>query len=293
LTASLATPALLGLVAAVTWGVHDFIGRFSARAMGQANTTFGVMLAGLLVLTLLLLAGAGLPGLSAGRSTLIPLVAGGAYATATVLLFTGYRMGSMSVVSPLAGSYPVFIVAFNVALGSRPSLSAWAGMAAVLAGSLIVALVTGEHERSGHIGEGLSARVVAVSLAAALCFAVGIGAGQVAVAGADALQATWIARIAAVATVAGMLAVPRLRAPAPLRWWPAVAVMGLLDTTAMVAVFTAGQMPNPEIAAVTGASFGGVVGLLGWIVLKEPVGALQWSGIGLIMAGVAVLTAWG
>ena len=261
--------------------------------MGQANTTFGVMFSGLAALTLVLWFGAGLPVLSAGRSTILPLVAGVAYAAATVLLFTGYRMGSMSVVSPLAGSYPALNVGFNLIMGSRPSLLAWAGMAAVFAGSLIVALATGEHEKSGHIGEGLSARVVAVSLAAALCFAVGIGAGQAATVGANALQATWIARIAAVATVAGMLAVPAMRAPAPLRWWPAVVVMGLLDTTAMICVFSAGQMPNPEIAAVTGASFGGVVGLLGWLVLKEPVGGLQWSGIGLIMSGVAVLTAWG
>jgi len=293
LSVSLATPALLGLAAALTWGLHDFIGRFLSRAIGQANTTFGVMLGGLAILTLVLLSGAGLPDLSTGRSTMLPLVAGAAYATATLLLFTGYRIGSMSVVSPLAGSYPALNVAFNVALGSRPALLDWAGMAAVFAGSLIVALATGEHEKSGHIGEGLSGRVIAVSLAAALCFAIGIGAGQVAAAGADALQATWIARIAAVVTVAGLLAVPRLRTPAPLRWWPAVATMGLLDTTAMLCVFKAGQMPQPEIATVTGASFAGVVGLLGWIVLKEPVGALQWSGIGLIMAGVAVLTVGG
>ncbi len=293
MSASLATPALLGLVAALTWGLHDFIGRFSSRAIGQANTTFGVMLAGLCALTLVLMAGNGLPALTFDEATVVPLVAGAAYAVATLLLFTGYRMGSMSVVSPLAGSYPALNVAFNVAMGSRPSVWAWAGMAAVFAGSLIVAFVTGEHEKSGHIGEGLSAKVVAVSLAAGLCFAVGVGAGQTATAHAAALEATWIARIAAVLAVAGVLAVPGLRAPAPLRWWPAVAVMGLLDTTAMFSVFKAGQMPQPEIAAVTGASFGGVVGLLGWLVLKEPVGALQWSGIGLIMSGVAVLTAWG
>jgi drug/metabolite transporter (DMT)-like permease len=290
---SLATPALLGLAAALTWGLHDFIGRFSARAIGQTNTTFGVMLAGLVALTVILLAGTGLPAIAPDRSLVLALVAGIAYAAATLFLFTGYRIGSMSVVSPLAGSYPALNVAFNVAMGSRPDGWAWAGMGAVLAGSLVVALATAEHEKTGHIGEGLSARVVAVSLAAALCFALGVGAGQAAAAASGALEATWLARIGAVATVAGVLFIPRLRAPAPFRWWPAVAVMGLLDTTAMVCVFKAGEMPSPEIAAVTGASFGGIVSLLGWIVLKEPVGALQWFGIGLIMAGAGVLTAWG
>ncbi len=287
-----ATPALLGLVAALTWGLHDFIGRFSSRAIDQANTTFGVMLAGLATLTAILAGSSRLPRLALDLPTGLALTAGVAYALATLLLFTGYRIGSMSVVSPLAGSYPALNVGFNVAMGSRPDAWAWAGMAAVMAGSLIVSLATAEHEKSGHIGPGLSAQVVAVSLAASLCFALGIGAGQAAAAGANALDVAWMARIGAVGLLAVVLMAPHLRSAAPLRWWPAVAVMGLLDTAAMIAVFKAGQYPTPEIATVTGASFGGIVGLLAWLVLKEPVGALQWSGIGLIMAGVAVLTGW-
>ena len=137
---SLATPALLGLAAALTWGVHDFIGRFSARAIGQTNTTFGVMLAGLVALTVILLAGDGLPAIAPDRSVALALAAGIAYAAATLFLFTGYRIGSMSVVSPLAGSYPALNVAFSVAMGARPDGWAWAGMGAVLAGSVIVAL---------------------------------------------------------------------------------------------------------------------------------------------------------
>ena len=289
-----ATPALLGLVAALTWGLHDFVGRFSSRAIGQTNTAFGVMLAGLAALTAILAGSGGLPRLALDLPTGLALTAGVAYALATLLLFTGYRIGSMSVVSPLAGSYPALNVGFNVIMGSRPDALAWAGMAAVLLGSLIVSLATAEHEKSGHIGAGLSARVVAVSLAAAFCFALGIGAGQAAAAAGDiALEVSWVARIAAVAMLAVVLMAPRLRSAAPLRWWPAVAAMGLLDTTAMIAVFKAGQYPHAEIATVTGAAFGGIVGLLAWLVLKEPVGALQWSGIGLIMAGVAVLTGWG
>ncbi len=288
-----ATPALLGLVAALTWGLHDFIGRFSSRAMGQTNTALGVMLAGLVALTGILLAGSGLPRLALDPTTGLALIAGVAYALATLLLFTGYRIGSMSVVSPLAGSYPALNVGFNVAMGSRPDGWAWAGMAAVMAGSLIVALATAEHEKSGHIGAGLSARVVAVSLGASVCFALGIGAGQAATTGDSALEVAWMARISAVATLAVVLVAPRLRSAAPLRWWPAVAAMGMLDTAAMIAVFKAGQYPHAEIATVTGAAFGGIVGLLAWLVLKEPVGALQWSGIGLIMAGVAVLTGLG
>ena len=43
--------ALFGLVAAVTWGIHDFIGRFASRATGQLVTTLGLALSGLVMLS--------------------------------------------------------------------------------------------------------------------------------------------------------------------------------------------------------------------------------------------------
>jgi uncharacterized membrane protein len=69
--------------------------------------------------------------------------------------------------------------------------------------------------------------------------------------------------------------------------------MGLLDTTAMLAVFKAGEMPTAEIATVTASSFGGIVGLLAWLFLREPVGAVHWLGIALIATGAATLTTLG
>lgn len=288
-----ATPALLGLMAALAWACHDFMGRFSSRAIGQTNTTFGVMLAGMIALTLILAAGEDLPGLALDETMTLPIAAGIAYAAATLLLFTGYRIGSLSIVSPLAGSYPALNVAWNFAMGSRPSLYAWAGMAAVMAGTLLVSMVTADHEKTGHIERGSSLAVVGVSLAAALCFSLAVGTGQLAAADHGEFEATWFARIAAVATVAVVLLAPRLRSRAPVRWWPVVAVMGLLDTTAMLAVFKAGQLPAAEIATVTASSFGGVVGLLGWLFLREPVGTVHWLGIAFIVAGVATLTTLG
>lgn len=43
--------ALLGLVAALSWGLHDFLARFPSRAVGPIPTVFAVTLAGLIVLS--------------------------------------------------------------------------------------------------------------------------------------------------------------------------------------------------------------------------------------------------
>lgn len=284
------TPALLGLVAACAWGLHDFIGRFASRSIGHINVTLGVMLAGFVLLTIHQWSDGGPPAFEFAAGGFAAL-AGAAYALATLFLFAAYRIGSMSIVSPLVGAYPAIVVAVNVALGSRPSLYAWAAMAAVMAGSTLVSAAGVGHERKGFIAPGRLASLLTLSGLSALSFSVAIMAGQTAAPMAGEMPATWLARAFAVLTIGVLLVRPSLREPAPLVWWPPIAVMGLFDTTAMVAVFKAGEMPGAEIAAVTGSSFGAVVALLAWAILKEPISPGQWLGMALIFSGVAVLTA--
>ncbi|MGE0210985.1 MAG: DMT family transporter [Parvibaculaceae bacterium] len=284
------TPALLGIVAALSWGAHDFIGRFATRSVGQFATTLGVMLTGAIVLTVIVLAfggGATWPG---SGMVAICAFAGGSYALATLCLFSAYRIGSLSIVSPLVGAYPALVIVWNVALGSRPSAWAWAAMLAVMAGTAIVSAAGTHHEEQGHVERGRLKPMLVFSGLSAVCYAVSVIAGQTAAPVIGEMQTTWIARAFAVATLLPLLVNPDYRRRAPMIWWPAIMAMGLFDTLAMISVFKAGQMPEAEIAAVAGSSFGGVVALLGRFFFKEPVTTLQWGGIGLIFMGTGVLT---
>jgi uncharacterized membrane protein len=47
----------------------------------------------------------------------------------------------------------------------------------------------------------------------------------------------------------------------------------------------------PELAIVLGGSFGAIVTLLAWIILKEPVIRIQWLGMAMICCGAGVLSA--
>jgi drug/metabolite transporter (DMT)-like permease len=283
------SPALLGLVATFAWSLHDFIGRFSTRAIGQLPTTIGVMLSGALALTAVVFA----LGPQAAFSTTvlwIAALAGASYAVATLCLLTGYRIGSISVVSPLVGAYPALVVAWNVALGSRPSAYAWVAMAAVMIGTAVVSVAGIGHEEKGHIEQGRLGTLLWLSALSALGYAVSVTAGQAAAPLVGEIEASWIARSIAVLVLLPLLLRRDMRRPAPLRWWPALVAMGLADTLAMVCVFKAGEMPGAEIAAVAGSAFAGVVAVLGWLFLREPVTPVQWFGIALTIAGTAVLT---
>jgi drug/metabolite transporter (DMT)-like permease len=283
------TPAVLGLVAAFAWGAHDFIGKFATKAVGQFAVTLGVMLTGALALTLVHL-GVERPDSLSASSVSICAIAGASYAFATLFLFSAYRIGSLSVVSPLVGAYPALVIVWNVALGSRPSAWAWVAMLGVMAGTAIVSASGVHHEEQGHVERGRLKTMLVFSALAALCYATSVIAGQTVAPLAGELQSTWIARGFAVLALLPLLVLPAMRSPAPMRWWPAIMAMGLFDTLAMVSVFKAGEMPGAEIAAVAGSAFGGVVALLGWLFLREPVTLAQWGGIVLIFLGTGILT---
>lgn len=283
------TPAVLGLVAAFAWGAHDFIGRFASRAVGQFAVTLGVMLTGALALTALRIA-MERPASLTGNTIFLCAVAGGTYAFATLFLFSAYRIGSLSVVSPLVGAYPALVIVWNVALGSRPSAWAWFAMAVVMAGTAIVSVAGAHHEAHGHVERGRLGTMLLFSALSALCYAASVIAGQTAAPIIGELQTTWVARAFAVTALLPLLVMPSMRGAVPFVWWPAIMAMGLFDTLAMVSVFKAGEMPGAEIAAVAGSAFGGVVALLGWLFLREPVTLAQWAGILLIFAGTGVLT---
>ena len=77
----------------------------------------------------------------------------------------------------------------------------------------------------------------------------------------------------------------------PLKWWPALASQGLLDTVGYAALYQAAYGEGSGIAAVAASSYGALSTLLAWIILRERVNAVQWLGIALVFAGVAGLSA--
>ena len=128
---------LLGLVAALSWGVNDFLARIPSRAVGPLPTVLVVTFAGLVVLTVWLL----LSGHSIRLSwpqLWLPATSGIFFTLSTLSLFAALALGPVSLVAPIAGSYPVLAMFFAVAQGARPSLLQWLAVAGVLTGVVLV-----------------------------------------------------------------------------------------------------------------------------------------------------------
>jgi drug/metabolite transporter (DMT)-like permease len=291
-------PALLGVIAALSWGTHDFAARFPSRDIGPRHAVFGVTLAGFVWLSLWLAATGTAPALVLDRLWL-PALSGISFAFATIWLFAALTAGPIAVVAPIVGAYPTYAVAFALILGSRPTATDWAAMAAVVLGVILVARQgenRGETAPADVSPQGAGrARTLGYAFAAGLGFACSLTAGQYAAPHYGEIEGTWLARIFGLAAVTLLCLTGPDGGAARLgrygRWWILLAVMGLLDSLALTAVIAAGHQPNAEIATVTSSAFGAVTVILARLFLKEAVAPMQWGGIVLIFAGVGVLSA--
>jgi len=209
---------------------------------------------------------------------------------ATLWLYQALARGPFTVAAPIVGIYPAFNVAFAVALGARPSPIAWAAMAAVLGGVVLVARSAKAITDPAAYPLPHLRRTILISLAAAMGFSITIAAAQEAALIYGELQTIWLGRCVGVLACAAMFLVLRQRPRLPVRWWPYLVAQGALDCGAYVALLAGSDGPRATIAVVIASAFGAVTILLARVFLRETMNRAQWLGIAAIIAGVMVLS---
>ena len=201
---------LLGLVAALSWGVHDFLARFPSRAIGPIPTVLAVTFAGLLYLSAWLVF-SGDPIRISWPQLWLPAAERHLSRAWRALDVRRPRPWSPLLVTPIAGSYPALAMIFAVAQGARPSLLQWLAVAAVLAGVMLVSRSGEAYEQSGYIPPGKLKTIVALSLCASLGFAGTLISGQAAVPIFGDVAAVWLARIFGLLTIGTIYLMQRPR----------------------------------------------------------------------------------
>jgi drug/metabolite transporter (DMT)-like permease len=283
--------ALWGCLTALGWGMGDFVARYTGSALGPAVALTAMLTASALGLTLLVpLVGHQFVFPSSG---LIYLVASGlGVSVATLLLYWGLARGPVSIVAPIVGSFPAFNLALAVIQGERPSGLEWLLMAGVMSGVVIVARAGSAFEGEGRLSRAALRGTIAAALTSSVLFALTVAALEAAAPYYGELQAVALGRwIGAALALVIVLVLHRGSPPAiPLRWWPLLLLQGSLDGGAYVALAIGTQSEGGVITTVVGSGFSAVTVILARVVLREPMTAAQWGGVGLIVSGVAVLS---
>jgi drug/metabolite transporter (DMT)-like permease len=274
--------SLLGLLAAVGFGVSDVTGAVAARRVSALTVTFGMQVVGLFVLLPALVV---LPGEPSVPALALGALGGGTGTLGLVLYFRAMAVGPMGVISPIAALVGAAVpVAWGLLLaGDRLGPRQFAGIALGLAAVVAVAYVPGVSVRESGVRGPL----------AALLAGGGFGLFFVAMDATPDGSGLWPllgARTAAI-TISASVALVRRRSLAPRGVAGLVTVSGLSDVAATVLFLQATRIGLLSLVSLLASLFPVVALLTARWWLHERLTSLQAVGVlaALVATGLLVV----
>jgi drug/metabolite transporter (DMT)-like permease len=286
-------PVIAGLVTALCWGTADFTSRSQSERIGYYKTIIYSMLVTLVVL--IPLTPVVSPGLVAPALPLLVLaMAGVLNFVAFTFLYRAFHKGVVSVVAPVAYTYPAITTALSIAL-----LGTFLSTVQVLAIAGIILGVILTSTRFSELRESVSGKGVpnltagfAPALGAAIFFgAVYVGVGYAAPV-VSVVIPVMVLRIVGIS--AGLLLAPLLRQDArPSRavFSKGLVLIGVLEAVGFISLTYGISIPGgslPVVTAISGMG-GAVAASYGLALLKERLELNQMLGIVLSLLGVFTL----
>jgi drug/metabolite transporter (DMT)-like permease len=269
----------LALGASLAWGLGDFFGPLKGRTFGVLRVLVYVQLGGLAAIALIVAVR------GQGPADAAALLAVPAAISGTLGLYAYYRgaaVGAMSIVSPIAGISAVVPVIVGIASGDRPSAWQLGGIVSALAGVFLAS------REPGRTGPRFAAGV-GLAFLAALGFG-GYFPPMHAAGDADFWWASLFFRMTSTSVIVTAAAIrrPSLRVP-PVQA-PLLALIGIGDMLGNLFFAAASTSGLVSVTAVLASLYPIVTVVLARIVLAERVARSQEAGIGLTLAGVALIS---
>ena len=286
-------PIAAGLVAAFCWGTADYLSRSQSERLGYYRTVLYSHLVTLaVVLALVPIVD---PVLVIAAAPVLALVLAGLLNLAAfILLYRAFHRGVVSVVAPIAYTYPAITSVLSVViLGTLISSGEVLAISGVIAGVVLLSTRFSEL-RSLVAGEGSASLTAGVG--SALASSVIFGGVYVVIGYAAPLVSLTIPVIMlrGVAASAGFALAPALHQdvrPSRMAFSRTIIFMGVLEAAGFL-TFTYGILSAsgalPIVAAIGGMG-GAVAAFYGLYFLKERLEPNQMAGVVLALVGVFTL----
>lgn len=272
--------AIVALVAAVVWGSGDYAGGRAARRHHPYQVLGLVSLSGLaLMIVAFLVRGESWPD---GSSVLWSALAGLAGGFGIAALYHGLATAQAAVVSPTSAVVGAILpVLVGTLTAGFPGPFKMGGMLAGLLGIWIVTRCSATSSDGGR--GGFSLGILA-----------GLGFGGFFICMAQVPRGAVFAplivsKALATALAFVVLALRRLTLPSPSAS-PVALAAGLLDAGGNVFYLVASHMTRLDFAAVIASMSPAMTVVLSWLWGRQGVSRLQWFGVALCMAGVALIS---
>jgi len=275
---------LLGLAAAASYGVADFLGGLASRWI---RATLAVVISQAVGLTILvaLIPTFGEP--LTGRAASWGAAAGVAGGLGVLLLYIGLGRGRMAVVAPVSGVVGASVpVAVDLVAGDRVGGVTLLG---VLVALTAIALVSW-HPGHGERGRG---RLWRDGLLEGLLAGAGFGAFFVIFAEAGEGGSFWplvAVRVASVTMLVGIALASRSFAKVDRRSFGTLVAAGILDTSANLFYLLGTRRGLLSVVAVLTSLYPAGTVLLARVALAERIHPVQLVGLAAALAGVVLIT---
>lgn len=275
-------PVILGLLVAASYGTGDFLGGLASKRQSPISVVVASQAAGLVLVGALLALFGGSPS---GRDLALGALSGAVGLLGVLLLYRGLAVGRMGVVAPVtAVGAAVLPLVAGLLSGERPTAPALLGVLGTLVAVFLVARSPGGEADATPRGELLLA--LAAGAAFGVVFialdATGDDAGAWPLLGA---RGTSVALLVAVARTRRLSLLPAAGT--------AVAVVGagIFDVGANALYLVATREGLLSLVSVLSSLYPAVTVLLARVVLGERLVRPQVVGIGLGLAGIALIAA--
>jgi drug/metabolite transporter (DMT)-like permease len=297
------TPVVLGLVAAVCWGVSDTLARTLSRELGAFRAQLWSQAAGFVLLAVaVVMTGAGAVAFDVDdtRAWAFAFVYASIIGVAGLVFFEAFGQGRLVVVAPIVGGYGAVTLAWSVAFGARPSTTQWAGFVFAIVGAVIssapastttaTALQTAQRLREQR---GTAFAVLSALLFGTAFFVLSREVAPTLGSLVPALLSRTVGPVCFVAVhqlsrpQTGFFATSIAPPPPGSRWSTLVA--GVLASTATVATGLGAAGTEGVVVAVLGSLSVVVTVVIGLVLWRERLGRLQWAGVALALCGIPLL----
>jgi drug/metabolite transporter (DMT)-like permease len=273
---------LLGLAAAIAYGVGDFVGAFASRTHSAVTVLLYSYPVGAVLMTAML---PFFPGALTGRTVLFGVAGGLAGLVGVTIMYTLMVTAPMNVISPVTAVLAAIVpVVFGVVIGERPQLAAWSGIVLGVGAVVLVSRTTEAHPH-GRI----ALRVIALAAVSGL----GFGFYFIFLARAGDDSGLWplvISRIASAALIVPIAWQRGAFAQVRGRMLAVVMAAGLLDALANMFFLLATRQGLLSLASVLTALYPAVTVMLAVGLLHEHTSRMQRVGLALAAAAIVLIT---
>jgi drug/metabolite transporter (DMT)-like permease len=273
---------LLGLIAAILYGLGDFAGGIASRRHTAVTVLLLSYPVGAVLMTVML---PFFGGHLDGRAAAYGAIGGVAGLIGVVLLYGLMTVAPINVVSPVSAVLAAIVpVAVGVAIGERPELAAWFGIVLGLGAVVLVSRTTEDHPH-GRIAPRI------IALACLSGFGFGLYFVFLARAGDDSgLWPLVVSRFASAALIVPLAKVRGAFTVVRGRMLGVIAVAGSCDAFANMCFLLATRHGLLSLASVLTSLYPATTVLLAVLLLREHTSTVQRIGLGLAGASIVLIT---